>query len=90
MKRNSLNFWLDVLAFLCLVGLVWTGLLIHRVLPPGIRGGGSHLELWGLNRHDYGEIHLALGVGFLALMLAHLLLHWGWVCCVVGRAFGKK
>lgn len=90
MKRNSLNFWLEVLAFLCLVGLVWTGLLMHHVLPPGIRGGGSHLELWGLNRHDYGEIHLGLGVGFLVLVLAHVLLHWSWVCSVAGHTFRKE
>ena len=58
-KRNTLNFWIDILTFLVFLLKIWTGLLIHYVLPAG-QGRGKSLLLWGLNRHDYGVIHFYL------------------------------
>jgi len=55
--RTSMNFWLDLLSLLLMIGLAPTRGLIHFVLPPG--AGHSHL-LFGLGRHDFGEIHFYL------------------------------
>jgi len=34
MKRNTLNFYVDLASFLVMFALLVTGLLIHYVLPP--------------------------------------------------------
>ena len=84
MSRTTLNFWVNFLSFLVLLGLVVTGGLIHYVLPAGT---GRAYALFGLGRHDYGQIHFYFAVGALAILTVHVWLHWRWVCSVVGKAF---
>lgn len=80
MSRSKLNFIIDAAMFVVLLAIVWTGILIWTALPPGIRGGHG-LTLWGLNRHEFGDIHMYLGIAFLILTGLHLWLHWGWFAC---------
>jgi hypothetical protein len=35
MKRSTLNFIVDLAAFLDLLGIIFTGLIMEYVLPPG-------------------------------------------------------
>lgn len=92
MKRNSVNFWIDVISFLPMLGLTWTGLLMRYVLPPGT--GGRHrdqaLTVWGLGRHDYGTVHFYLAIAMVCLIVIHLWLHWSWVCGTVRRLAGRE
>ena len=92
MKRNTLNFWIDLISFLVMFGLTWTGLLIHYVLPPGTGGrhGEQSLALWGLGRHDYGDIHFYLALTLMGLMVIHVWLHWSWICAVMNKLLGMK
>ena len=80
MERSKLNFIIDAVMCVAMLGLIWTGILIWTVLPPGIRGGHG-LTLWGLNRHEFGDIHMYLGIALLILTGLHLWLHWGWFAC---------
>lgn len=32
-----------------------------------------------MSRHEWGEIHFYLSLGFLAILIFHLFLHWGWI-----------
>ncbi len=80
MARSTLNFIIDVVAFLIMLAMVATGLLMRFVLPPG---SGGRLSLWLGTRHDWGEVHFWLAVGLAALLLLHLALHWSWVCGLV-------
>ena len=84
--RTSVNFWLDLATLLVMIGLAATGGIIHFVLPAGT---GRSLSLFGLDRHEYGDVHFYLAVTVAALLVLHVLLHWSWVCGVVGRAFGN-
>jgi len=86
MNRNTLNFWLELVSALVIAGLAVTGGIIHFVLPPGT---GRTSLLFGLGRHDYGEIHFWLAVSALLLVIVHVWLHWNWVCCIVGRSAGN-
>ena len=66
----------DVLAFIGFVLLTTTGVLMHYSLPPG---SGHFRTIWGLNRHDWGEIHFWIAVGFLGVLSIHLFLHGRWI-----------
>jgi hypothetical protein len=76
MKRNTLNYCIDAASFTCFSLLTSTGLLLYFVLPPG---NGHRAAVWGMGRHDWGEIHLVLSLILLALMVVHLMLHWKWI-----------
>jgi len=55
-----------------LVFLTSTGLLLHGKLPPG----SGRASIWGLTRHEWGDIHLVLACTFIVLIVLHLGLHW--------------
>jgi uncharacterized protein DUF4405 len=85
MKRSDLNFFIDAVAFLGLVLLVSTGLIMRFVLPPfqgGRSGEVGPSTLWGWGRHQWGEIHFWIAAGILVIMVVHLFLHWKWIASV--------
>lgn len=77
MKRTRINFLVDLLGFLFLLALVATGLLIRFTLPP--KSGHSGLTVWNMDRHEWGDIHLFTSLALFAIVILHLVLHWGWV-----------
>jgi len=89
MNRSSLNFIIDLVSFINLLGLVFTGFIMKYILPPGTGGlgrgfrggrGGEHIKnLWSLSRHEWGNVHFWLAGLFIALMIVHIILHWGWI-----------
>ncbi|KAA0215641.1 MAG: DUF4405 domain-containing protein [Leptolyngbya sp. PLA3] len=90
MQRASINYIVDLLTLLVLLGIAGTGLIMKFALPPG--SGGAGLALWSLGRHDWGSIHFWLSAGMGMLLLVHLYLHWSWVCVLTNRLmhpFGK-
>jgi len=89
MKRSSLNFIVDLVSFLTLLGMVFTGFIMKYILPPGTGGRGSRLHeglgrehikaLWSMTRHEWGGIHFYLALLFIILMAVHIILHWSWI-----------
>lgn len=63
----------DGVAFAGFAFLTTTGVLLHYLLPPG---SGRWSTIWGLNRHEWGEIHLYIAVVFFATLALHLFIHW--------------
>jgi hypothetical protein len=98
MKRSTLNFIVDLVSFLILLGLAFTGLIMRYVLPPGTGGRGRELhggggaeqikELWSMTRHEWGDIHFYMVVVFVILMVVHIVLHWGWIKSYFKSLFG--
>ena len=91
MKRTNVNFLVDALALVALVFLAATGALIRYVLPAG---SGHTCALWGLDRHEWGHVHFWIAIAFCVAMVVHVVLHWGWITCVVrwdarGRSKGR-
>lgn len=82
MKRNTLNFVIDLVSGLVMLGMIGTGLVIRFVLPPG---SGRSRILWALGRHEWGGVHFWLAVAAGALLLLHVALHWQWVCVTLVR-----
>lgn len=58
-RRNTLNFLVDLITLLVMLGVVTTGLLLRWVLPPSSRGGAGR-TLWSWGRHDFGDLHFYL------------------------------
>lgn len=99
MKRTTLNFAVDFVAFLDLVFLTVTGVIIKYALPPGTGGRGRGFrggqgvgertrEIWSMSRHEWGDVHFYLSVLFIILILVHIILHWNWVKCYFKSLFG--
>lgn len=87
MRKPAINFTIDAAAFLAFIFLFSTGLLIYWVLPAG--SGNS--SIWGLTRHDWGDIHFWIAIGFVSLIAAHFILHWSWIkSMVMGKAKERR
>ncbi len=87
--RSQINFIIDFILLLLLAAIVWTGLIMRFLLPPGYRGC-SGWTLWGLSRHDYGHMHFALSVVMLVFCGLHLALHWQWFQAKINRIIRYK
>ncbi|HQH27234.1 MAG TPA: DUF4405 domain-containing protein [Oligoflexia bacterium] len=79
MAKELLNYLVDAAAFVVFVLLISTGFVLEEALP---RGSGGKAVLWGLGRHDWGEVHFVLALILILLIAVHLLLHWRWIICV--------
>jgi len=98
MKRTALNFIVDLISFVNLLILAFTGFIIKYILPPGSgghgrgyrggRGPGEIKELWSMSRHEWGDIHFYLAVLFVVLIMVHIILHWGWIRNYLKSFFG--
>ena len=90
LRRSTLNFLVDILTLLAIFVMIATGLAIRFVLPPGTGGrhGEGGLLLWGLGRHDWGDVHFWTSVALGVLLVVHVALHWSWVCVMVQRFLG--
>jgi hypothetical protein len=73
MKRNTLVLLIDVVAFVGFLFLTSTGILLRYMLPAG---SGRWADVWSLSRHDWGDVHFWVSLGFFAVLSLHLLLHW--------------
>ncbi|MBN2328095.1 MAG: DUF4405 domain-containing protein [Candidatus Omnitrophica bacterium] len=89
MKKVQFNFILNLIAFYLLILLIATGLLMEFVLLPGSRGGHG-LSMLGWTRHDWGDLHFYFSVGFISVMLLHVILHWAWIRAVFSRFLSAK
>lgn len=78
MRKAHLNFLIEILTMLALIGLLATGALLEWRLPPG-REGGHGLTWLGYTRHGWGDVHFWLGVAFIVLLVAHIWMHWRWI-----------
>lgn len=95
MTRATWNSIVDGLAYFGLATLATTGLMLRYQLPPG--SGGSHgmgsgagsdihpvTVVWGLSRHEWGDLHYWIALALMAVLAAHLLLHWKWIFSTIG------
>jgi len=96
MKRNTVNFWIDLVSFVVFFVLAFTGLLIYYALPPcgSCTGSGcteeNALTLWGFGRHEFGRVHFYLALMTVTLVVIHICLHWTWVCSTLCNLVALK
>lgn len=80
MKRKNIHFIVDVLAFIAFTLMTSSGVLLRYMLPPG---SGRFSSLWGMNRHDWGDVHYWISIALFVLLTIHLLLNWQWIVAVI-------
>ena len=97
MRRITLNFLVDVFAFVCFGGLSGTGLVIKYILEPGTgrgwRGGKESADVktfLSLSRHEWGTIHFWFSVVFIVFVVVHIVLHYKWVKAYVQSIVRRK
>jgi hypothetical protein len=87
MSKSSVNFVVDTIAFVAILFLASTGILVRFVLPAG---SGHFMQLWGMDRHEWGQIHFWIAVALVVLLVLHIVLHWSWVIGMVKGRSGKR
>ncbi|TKG97382.1 DNA-binding protein [Puteibacter caeruleilacunae] len=80
-KKSKLNLLIDILMFVIMVLVAGIGFLIRYVLVPGFQRNaiyGNDVELYylGMDRHQWGTIHLWLSLALIFLLLLHIVFHW--------------
>ena len=72
----------------------------RAALPPGsgslhgMRGGPSAGQrpitlVWGLTRHEWGDLHFYVAVALMGVLALHLLQHWRWIAARVQGQSGR-
>jgi hypothetical protein len=90
-NRGTLNLVIDAVMFLVLALIAGLGFLMKYTLPPGrekILKYGENFQLYflGLDRHQWGSIHLIAAYILLGLLALHLALHWKTIVALVRNA----
>ncbi|WP_305907451.1 DUF4405 domain-containing protein [Methylomarinum sp. Ch1-1] len=87
MKQSILIKVVDLCSFIALTLIVSTGTLLEFTLPA--RSGRS--SVWGLTRHQWGDVHWYVSIFFLLMMSLHLLTHLKYIKQVVlGHASSER
>ncbi len=82
--------------FVDLAAVAGLGFLMKYVLLPGykineIYGTNTELYHWGLDRHQWGSIHLYLALFLVSLLVLHIIFHWDMIICIFKQMIaGRK
>jgi hypothetical protein len=90
MKKANWQYWLDTLLFISFVGTVTIGFLLAFVIPKGPFAADRAKYFLGLHRHEWGDIHLSLGIALTTLVVVHLALGWKWIKAKTLKLFDEK
>ncbi len=94
-NKGKINLIIDIIMFILMMMIAGIGFMIKYVLIPGykrntIYGTDADLYFWGLDRHQWGTIHLILGGLLLFLLFWHIVLHWTVITCLYKRMIPNK
>ncbi len=93
--KPKLNLVIDTLMFIVLMAVAGLGFLMKFVLLPGykineIYGTDTDLFFRGLDRHQWGAIHLYLALTMVFLLIFHLIFHWKSIVSIFKRMIPGK
>jgi len=94
-NRTKVNFYIDLSMLIVFAALIGVGLLIKFTLIPGqerwiLYGQNMELTFLGLNRHEWGTIHLITGILFFVLFILHIVFHWNMIKCMFRNCIKSK
>jgi hypothetical protein len=93
--KAKVNFIIDAIMFVLMGLLAGLGLLIKYVLVSGEErwikyGRNVDIRFWGLDRHQWGEIHLYVAIALILFLVLHIVLHWNMIVCLYKRIIGNR
>ncbi len=88
--KARLNLIIDGVLLLLLLAMAGIGFLIKYVLLPGVQrnlryGSDVDLVFAGMDRHQWGTVHLIISLLFVSLVILHIILHWKLVVSLFRR-----
>lgn len=86
-SRTGVNFLLDALLLVLFLLLAWMHLVLRFVFPRAADVDGW--TLWGRRYEDWLATEFNLFSAFAFAVLLHVMLHWSWVCGVVGTRLSR-
>ena len=80
-RKPIINFIINASMTLCMSAIIGIGFLIKYTLISGqerwdVYGQNVELSLFGMDRHQWGMLHLILAFVLLGLLIAHIVFHW--------------
>lgn len=95
MTKAKINIIIDIILLVLMTALTGIGLLIKYVLVSGVErwakyGKNVNLSFMGLDRHQWGSIHYAIGLILAGFIVLHIVLHWKLFVNIYKRIFINK
>ena len=85
MKRNTINYGIDVGLTLSFLVIAVTGILRYRELLQFFARRGIYIDTGPIT-----EIHRWAGLVLTVLVLGHILLHWRWIVKTTVSLFRRR
>ncbi|MBN2495514.1 MAG: DUF4405 domain-containing protein [Deltaproteobacteria bacterium] len=79
MNRMKWNYLIDVVLFALMGAVAFIGILLGFFTAEGPVADQGRKYVWGLHRHQWGDIHLWLSIALVVFVILHVLLHWSWI-----------
>jgi len=94
-QKSKLGIITDIILLVFLALMAGIGFLMKYVLLPGIQrnskyGADINLEFLGMDRHQWGTIHLITSKIFITLIILHIILHWDMIICILDKMIPRK
>ena len=95
MKKSKLNLVIDILMLILMAAIIGIGFIMKFRLLSGREkwekyGANLDTTLFGLDRHEWGTIHLILGFILIGLFVLHIWLHWNMIICIYKKLIKNK
>jgi len=92
--RQKTNIIIDIAMFAVMILLAIIGIIIRYSLIQGSErwikyGQNVELTIWGMDRHEWGLIHLIVGIFLIGLLVLHLVFHWRQIVCMIKKLIPK-
>lgn len=76
MKKLHTNIIVDVLMLVAITITSFSGFVLDTLLPRGRGGMARYSSVMGMNRREWHDIHLIVGIILVVLLVLHIVLHW--------------
>jgi len=93
--RQKINIIIDIIMLIVMILVATIGISIRYILISGEErwikyGQNMKLSIWGLDRHEWGRIHLLTGIFLIALLVLHLYFHWAQIVSMLKKLMPGK
>ena len=93
--KSKINFIIDIFMFFIMAAIIGLGFLMKYILIPGKERWLKYdrnvdLSFLGLDRHEWGAIHLILGFILIGLLILHIIFHWKTIVCFFSRYISAR